>query len=116
MDKTGDLVEQLAIPLELTGEVTTALDDLGSQLSTIAAARYGDEVPRLGREAAGATGRGRRRRRFLVGFAGLAALLAAGAPAAADFVRLHTGHYGRDGSHYGEFLNVDSPEGIHLLH
>src|SRR5438270_2882271 len=101
--------------MQLTPELNSALDDLGTRLGAISAATDDPRLTSAGRDAARALRRSRRRRqRILTGAAGLA-VLAAAAPAAANYIGLHTGHYGPDGSHYGEFLNLNSPQGIHLL-
>src|SRR3954453_19548838 len=115
MDTTQDLLQRSAPPMHVTPDITAALDDLGMQLRAIGSASDDPTLTTAGRDAARALRRSRRRRqRILTGAAGLA-VLAAAAPAAANYLGLHTGHYGVDGSHYGEFLNLNSPEGLNLL-
>src|SRR4051812_38317298 len=115
MDTTQDLLQRSAPPMQLTHDIDTALDDLGMRLGAIGSASDDPTLTDAGRDAARALRRSRRRRqRILTGAAGLA-ILAVAAPAAANYIGLHTGHYGVDGSHYGEFLNLNSPEGIKLL-
>jgi len=116
MDNTLNLLQRSAVPAELNAHVNAALEELGSRLVAIATACEEGTLTAVRREAARTLHRSRRRRhRILAGAAGLS-ILAAAAPAAANYIRLHTGHYGVDGSHYAEFLNLNSPEGIRLLH
>lgn len=115
MDTPEDLLQRSAPPMQLTHDINAALDELGLRLGAIGSASDDPTLTNAGRDAARALRRSRRRRRrILTGAAGLA-VLAAAAPAAANYIGLHTGHYGVDGSHYGEFLNLNSPEGIQLL-
>jgi hypothetical protein len=115
MDTTEDLLKRSAQPMQLTHDINAALDDLGTRIGSLGSASDDPTLTRVGREALRALRRSRRRRqRILTGAAGLA-VLAAAAPAAANYIGLHTGHYGHDGSHHGEFLNLNSPEGIQLL-
>jgi hypothetical protein len=111
-----ELLARVDTPVELTPAVDAALDALGADLAALAAAPPDATLSAAGRHAARALRRSRRRRqRLLTGAAGLA-ILAAAAPAAATYVHLHSGHYGLDGPRYGEFLNLDSPDGIRVLH
>ena len=103
MDTVDELLTRAAPPATLTPSVTSALDDLGSALPSML--RPADLVRARRR---------RRRQRILTGAAGLA-LLASATPAAASHLGLHTGLFGDDGGHYGELLNLGSPEAIPVL-
>lgn len=92
-EQSGASVDALDTP-----EINAALDALGERIQ------------------AGETGlppRRRRRRVALIGAAALAAALAVGAPAAADWLGLHTGEYGLPGmteNDTSEYLRMNSPE------
>ena len=113
MDNIEALLEQSGRHLAMTPAVITALDDVGDHLAALA---VGHPEPALGARQRGAVTAIRRRRRrvLLTGALGLTLAGIAG-PAAADFVGLHTGIFGNDDGHYGEELNLASPDGLQVL-
>ncbi|MEY2472292.1 MAG: hypothetical protein QOK28_1621 [Actinomycetota bacterium] len=114
MEHTEDLVERSDPLPALRPAVHASLDELGARLFALASSSPDVAAITLRSDIAPAARRQRRRRRVLGGALGIA-LLAAAAPAAANYIGLHTGHFGDDGGHYGEFLNLDSPDGMNLL-
>lgn len=112
MKTIDQLLEQAAIPVELDrAAMTAALDGLGSALPALASTLPEETLTATGRDTAMMLKRRRRRRRrrILTGAAGLA-ILGVAAPAAAGYVQLHTGIFGVENGHRGEYLRLDSPD------
>jgi hypothetical protein len=103
MDTFENLIERAAPQVDVAA-LTPELDELGAAFGSMLR-------PELTLVRAR---RRRRRQRILTGAAGLA-ILAGTAPAAAGYLGLHTGVFGTDGNHYGEFLNLGSPAALPLL-
>ena len=114
MDNIDVLLRAAAQQVPVTPHVMAAFDEVGERFLRSAGGAAGSALTDEERGAVVGARRRRRRRLLLTGAVGLA-LAGVASPAAANFVGLHTGIFGTDGSRHGEFLNLASPEGVRVL-